>query len=200
MDAFFEAIADFLRHYLSKEAVVFIISTCPLLELRGGLIASHFLDMNWFEAYLICFIANIIPVLFILLFVRKILEWMRSTKLFKKLAERIIAHGNKKRKSIDEPWLLRIMLKSKCFHKIGDRIRNDKKFRHSIINFCKMFALFAFVAVPLPGTGAYTGSVIAALMDLRIKQALPVIALGIAVAGLIMTALTYGFLASVGIG
>lgn len=200
MEDFFTASAAFLRQYFSKELVVFLISICPVLELRGGIIAAHFLNMNWIEAFLICFIANIIPVIFILLFVRRILEWMKTTKLFKRLAEKIIARSEKKRKSIDDPWLLRFMLKTKGFRRTGERLKSDPKYREKVVSFCKIFALFTFVAIPLPGTGAYTGSIIAALMDLRIKQAFPAIAAGVLVAGFIVAALTYGLLASIGIG
>mgnify|MGYP002233912609 FL=1 len=64
----------------------------------------------------------------------------------------------------------------------------------------KMLGLFLFVAIPLPGTGAWTGSLVAAIMDMRLKNALPVVAAGVLVAGFIMTLLSYGLLKSIGIG
>ena len=63
-----------------------------------------------------------------------------------------------------------------------------------------MLGLFLFVAIPLPGTGAWTGSLVAAIMDMRLKNALPVVAAGVLVAGFIMTLLSYGLLKSIGIG
>lgn len=71
MDKVFVTIAEFLDKYISKGWVVFIISLLPILEIRGGLIAAHFLDVDWIRAFILCFIANIIPVVFILLFVEK---------------------------------------------------------------------------------------------------------------------------------
>ena len=65
-------------------------------------------------------------------------------------------------------------------------MNNEKLVRY------QAWGLLAFVAIPLPGTGAWTGSLIAALMDLRLKNAVPVIFVGVVIAGLIMTALTYG--------
>ena len=199
MDKVFVTIAEFLDKYISKGWVVFIISLLPILEIRGGLIAAHFLDVDWIRAFILCFIANIIPVVFILLFVEKILRWMKNTKLFAKLAGKIEKRADKKQKEIDDPWILRTMLKTKGFRKMGERIKTEPQYKEMILLRCKMFALFLFVAIPLPGTGAWTGSVIAALMNMKVRYAFPVIALGVLIAGFIMTLLTYGLLASLGI-
>ncbi len=199
MDKVFVTIAEFLDKYISKGWVVFIISLLPILEIRGGLIAAHFLDVDWIRAFILCFIANIIPVVFILLFVEKILRWMKNTKLFAKLAGKIEKRADKKQKEIDDPWILRTMLKTKGFRKMGEMIKTQPQYKEKILLRCKMFALFLFVAIPLPGTGAWTGSVIAALMNMKVRYAFPVIALGVLIAGFIMTLLTYGLLASLGI-
>ena len=199
MDKVFVTIAEFLDKYISRGWVVFIISLLPILEIRGGLIAAHFLDINWLKAFIICFISNIIPVVFILLFVEKVLHWMKKTKLFGKLAGKIEKRAHKKQKEIDDPWILRTMLKTKGFRKMGERIKNEPEYKEKILLRCKMFALFIFVAIPLPGTGAWTGSIVAALMNMKVKHAFPVIVLGVLIAGFIMTLLTYGLLASLGI-
>mgnify|MGYP002508303523 CR=1 FL=1 len=74
------------------------------------------------------------------------------------------------------------------FQKIIDR-GNEKAVK---VRKAELLGLFAFVAIPLPGTGGWTGALIAALMDLRMKKCLPIIALGVFIAGLIMSLITYG--------
>ena len=169
MDGIVESLIQFLDQYLSRELVVFVISLMPILELRGGLLAAYLLQIPWQSAFLICFLANIIPVPFILVFGRKIINWMKSTKLFHKLG-----------------------------HKFEDRAK--KKSQAKSMQKYKMLGLFLFVAIPLPGTGAWTGSLVAAILDMRLKNALPVVAAGVLVAGFIMTLLSYGLLQSIGIG
>ena len=169
MDGIVENLIQFLDQYLSRELVVFVISLMPILELRGGLLAAYLLQIPWQTAFLICFLANIIPVPFILIFGRKIINWMKSTKLFHKLG-----------------------------HKFEERAK--KKSQSKFMQKYKMLGLFLFVAVPLPGTGAWTGSLVAAIMDMRLKHALPMVAGGVLGAGFIMTLLSYGLLQSIGIG
>ena len=71
---------------LGKEILVFIISLMPILELRGGLLAAALLGLDPWQSYLICIIGNILPVPFILLLINKILDWMRNSKHFNKIA------------------------------------------------------------------------------------------------------------------
>ena len=84
-----------------KELIVFIISLLPLLELRGGLIAASLLGVKPLTGYIVSIIGNVIPVPFILLFINKILEWMRNSKVkfFNKIAswldKKAIKHKNK---------------------------------------------------------------------------------------------------------
>lgn len=84
------------------------------------------------------------------------------------------------------------MRKVKFFGKIVDKLeaRADKK-KDTIVKY-QEWGLLLFVAIPLPGTGGWTGALIAALMDLRMKKCLPIIAIGVFVAGLIMSLITYG--------
>ncbi len=149
-------IQEFLSaHGVPNGIIAFIISLCPILECRLGLItAIGVLDMNKIEAFLICFIGNIIPIPFILLLINKIFEWLKK-----------IPH-------IKTPilWLEEKTLKKK-----------DKIDKYGI------WGLLFFVAVPLPGTGAWTGSLLAALLHLDWKKSFGVIAIGVFIAGLIMT-------------
>lgn len=142
-----------------KEVAIFIISLLPILELRGGLIAARILGVEFIKAFIICYIANILPVPFILLFINWIFNKMSKWKPTKKIVD----------------WLSNKTLKKK------DQI--DKY---------GYFGLFLFVGIPLPGTGAWTGSLLAILLNLDKKKSFITIALGVLAAGIIMSLLSYG--------
>ena len=155
------AFAVTLGKYVSKEIVVFIISMIPILELRGGLLVSRLLEVPITVAVPLCIIGNIIPIPFILLFIKQIFKWMKKIKLFRGLIEKLEN---------------RAMSKSD----------NIKKY--------EFWGLVLFVGIPLPGTGAWTGSLIAALLDVDFKKAILAELLGIAIATVIMSILSYGLL------
>ncbi len=159
MEHIIESFVSFLQDKIPGELVVFIISLFPVLELRGGLIAASILDIEWWRAFAFCFVGNMLPIPFILLFIRKIFDLMRKWGPFAKVVD----------------WL------EKKADKHSDKI--DKY---------RLWGLFILVAIPLPGTGAWTGALVAALMDIRIKKAFPVIAVGVLVAGIIVATLSYG--------
>ena len=88
--------------------------------------------------------------------------------------------------------IFQFLRRFKFMHKILDRLEaKGEKNKDKVLKY-KAWGLLAFVAIPLPGTGGWTGALIAALLDLRMKKALPIIALGVFIAGLIMSLLTYG--------
>lgn len=153
-----------LGQYVSEEIVIFIISMIPILELRGGLIAASLLKVSLAKAIPICIIGNIIPIPFILLFIRQIFKWLGKTKLFHGLVER---------------------LESKAMSK-SDRIKQ-----------WEFWGLALFVGIPLPGTGAWTGSLIAALLEIDIKKAVLAELVGIAMATIIMSVFSYGLLGAI---
>ncbi|MBD5484558.1 MAG: small multi-drug export protein [Lachnospiraceae bacterium] len=161
MEKLAAAFAVTLGKYVSKEVVVFIISMIPILELRGGLIVSQLLQIPITTAIPLCIIGNIIPIPFILLFIKQIFKWMKKIKLFRGLIEKLEN---------------RAMSKSD----------NIKKY--------EFWGLVLFVGIPLPGTGAWTGSLIAALLDVDFKKAILAELLGIAIATVIMSFLSYGLL------
>ncbi len=154
-----ETVVEFLREYVSAELVVFIISLLPILELRGGLIAAAIVGIEWYIALPICIIGNILPIPFVLLFIRKIFEWLKTFKFMRKFVEKLDERAKKKSESIN-------------------------KFI--------VWGLFIFVAIPLPGTGAWTGALVADILDVRFKKAFPVIFAGIITAGLIVALVSYG--------
>ena len=161
MEKLAAAFAVTLGKYVSKEAVVFIISMIPILELRGGLIVSKLLEVPITTAIPLCIIGNIIPIPFILLFITQIFKWMKKIRLFRGLVEK---------------------LENKAMSK-SDNIKRYE-----------FWGLVLFVGIPLPGTGAWTGSLIAALLDVDFKKAVLAELLGIAIATVIMSIFSYGLL------
>ena len=153
-----------LSDYISREMVIFLISMMPILELRGGLLAASLLDVSILTAIPICVIGNIIPIPFILLFIKKILQWIKKVKLFAPIA---------------------LWLEKKAMGK-SDQI---KKY--------EFWGLVLFVGIPLPGTGAWTGSLIASLLDVDIRKASLACLLGIAIATVIMSFVSYGLLGAI---
>ena len=148
-----------LQDKIPEELVAFVISLCPVLECRGGMIAARLMEIPFIKAFLICYLGNMLPIPFIILFIRKIFDFLRKFKIFAKIVERLEAKGEKNKEKVlkYEAW-----------------------------------GLLVFVAIPLPGTGGWTGALMAALLDIRMKKSLPIIALGVLIAGFIMSALTYG--------
>lgn len=165
-----ETIADFLvnlfKDKIPEELIIFVISMLPVVELRGGMIAAKLLDVELLKAFVICYLGNILPIPFILLFIRRIFEFLKRFKATAKIVEKLESSSMRKSEKIQK----------------GSR-----------------WALFTFVAIPLPGTGGWTGSLIAALLDMRIKISFPVIALGVLVANLIMSVFSYGLLGAFGL-
>ena len=144
-----------------KELIVFIISLMPILELRGGLIAAALLNLNIIRAFIICFIGNIIPIPFILWLITPIFDYLKKTKLFSGLVNRLENKAMNKKDQIEKLQYIGLML---------------------------------FVGIPLPGTGAWTGCLIASLLNMDKKKAMLYAILGVIMAGLIMLVFSYGLL------
>jgi len=146
---------------LGKEVIVFIISMLPILELRGGLIASALLGVDFLHGYLCSIIGNVLPIPIVLLFLEKIFNLLKNIKFTKNLVNKI---ENK------------IMSKKGQIEKYG------------------YLGLLLFVGIPLPGTGAWTGAGLAVLLNLNKKKSFVVILLGVILASIIMSILSYGIL------
>ncbi len=164
-----ERIAEYLVATLgenfSPEIVTFIVSMLPILELRGGLIAAKLMNVEFFKAFIICFAGNILPIPFILLFIRKIFQLLKKIPAIERILTKLEARSLRK-------------------------AENVKKYR--------LLGLLLFVAIPLPGTGAWTGALIADLLDIRIKHSFPTICLGVLIAGVIVSVFSYGLLGLIG--
>lgn len=161
MESLATAFAVTLGQYVSKEVVVFIISMIPILELRGGLLVSALLKVPITTAIPLCVIGNMLPIPFILLFIKQIFKWLKKVKCFRGLIEKLEERAISKSDSI-------------------------KKY--------EFWGLVIFVGIPLPGTGAWTGSLIAALLDIDFKKAILAEFLGVLMATLIMAIVSYGLL------
>ncbi len=161
MDSIIQWFTANLGPYVSKEALIFIISLFPILELRGGLLAASLLKVNYLTALPLCVIGNILPIPFILLFIRKIFGWMKKSRVLRPLVEK---------------------LENRAMGR-SDQIQNYE-----------FLGLLLFVGIPLPGTGAWTGALIASLLQIDIKKSSVAILAGIALAAVIMSIVSYGVL------
>ena len=160
-----QSIIDALSGSVGKEAIVFIISMIPILELRGALlVAGPLLGVPVATAIPLCIIGNIIPVPFILLLITPIFKWMKGTKTFKPMVDKLEAQAMSKSDKIEK---------------------------------YEFWGLVLFVGIPLPGTGAWTGSLIAALLGVKFKKAFPAVILGICIATVIMWFISYVILGGV---
>lgn len=161
MDSIAQTLTDaFSSVGMPNWLVVGLISMIPLLELRGSiLVAGIFLQMQWLPTYVSAVIGNMIPIPFILLFIKAIFNFMRKINCIKKFPE----------------WCEKKALK-----------HSDKIEKYGY------FGLFLFVAIPLPGTGAWTGSLAAVLFNLDFKKSLFAVFCGVLTSGLIMSVIAYG--------
>ena len=133
-----------------------------MVELRGGIPAGAAMDLPFPAVYLVCVLGNLLPVPFLVLFAKKVLEKLATLPKVGGFFSRIIEKADR---------------------------------RASEIGAYEKWGLFALVAVPLPGTGAWTGSLIAAVLRMRLRSAFAVIAAGVLVSGLIMCGISYGLFA-----
>ncbi|MDO4284530.1 MAG: small multi-drug export protein [Eubacteriales bacterium] len=156
--------ADTLGQYISAQAVVFIVSLLPILECRGGLIVASLLKVDMWQAIPLCVLGNVLPIPFILLFIKKIFAWMKRFKIFRPLIEK---------------------LEKRAMNK-SDGMKNGE-----------FWGLLLFVGIPLPGTGAWTGSLVASLLEIDIKKATVACLLGVLLATVLMSIFSYGLLANV---
>lgn len=147
-----------IGRFLSPEMAVLIVSMLPLIELRGGIIVARMLMMPMWKAIFICVIGNIIPIPFILFFIKRIFHWMADHHM-SGIVSKMLEKAKKNKPKID---------------KYG------------------FWGLTLFVGIPLPGTGAWTGSLVAAVFDMDLKKAIISILLGIILATIIMTSISYG--------
>lgn len=143
-----------------KYLCVLGIAALPILEVRGAIPWGVANDLPYYGVLAVSVLGNMIPVPFIILFVRKILSWMKK--------------------------------KSRRLRAIAEKLEKRAENKMDILVKYELLGLYILVAVPLPGTGAWTGSLVAALFNLRLKNACPAILLGVITASVIMMIISYG--------
>ncbi len=149
--------------YIGKVLLTFLMSMAPVVELRGGIPFGTALGLDPVSTAVAAILGNLLPVPFIILFIRHIFDWLCKYDRLRALVEKFEKKAH---------------LKSK-----------------NVIKY-QAFGLCLFVALPLPGTGAWTGALIAAILDMRLKRAMPSITLGVLIAAAIVTCLTRGVMAA----
>lgn len=155
-----EAIEQFFLETVGRELCVFFCSMLPIIECRGAIPLGWGLGLPWWQTALLSIGGNLLPVPFILLFIRAILRWMAGSRF--KFFSGIAA------------WLNRKVEKHK-----------------GTIEKYSYWGIVIFVAVPLPGTGAWTGTLIASVLGLEPKRSFLAAVLGVLGATAIMTVLSY---------
>lgn len=146
---------------LGKMLITFFVSMLPVIELRGAIPVGISMGLGHWQTMIVSMFGNMLPVPFIIIFIRRIFAWMRVK------SERLEKAVFSLEKRAEGKW---------------DRVHKYE-----------LLGLVVLVAIPLPGTGAWTGALVAALMDIRLKSAIPAILLGVLIAGFLVTGLTYGF-------
>lgn len=146
-----------LLNFLSIELTVMLTAALPIIELRGAIPVGISLGLSPIHATLISLVGSMIPVPFILFSIRPIFNYLKTTKMFKKLIHKLTDKS---------------MSKSGKIQKYG------------------AWGLLVFVAIPLPGTGVWSGSLAAALLDMRFKWAFPAILVGNIIAAVIIMGLS----------
>ena len=150
---------------------VFFISMVPLIELRGAIVASTWWDLNYLTALTVSVIGNMLPVQVIYFFARKTLMWGADKKYIGKFFRFCLDKGER-----------------------GGRKLTAKAGRGGLF-----LALMLFVGIPLPGTGAWTGTLAASFLNMGIKSTAAAVSLGVVIAGIIMGAVSTGVFSVFGI-
>ena len=140
--------------------LTFLVAMVPVVELRGAIPFGVVRGLNLWTAIIASVLGNLVPVPFIILFIRRIFAWMRAH--MPKLDGLVTRMGKKAEKN-------RAAVEKYAF-----------------------WGLAILVAIPLPGTGAWTGALVAAMMEMRLKRAFPAIVIGVVIAGVIVSVVTYG--------
>lgn len=148
---------------LTKYIIVFLVSMVPLIELRVAIPIAVGLGLPKLISFIISIIGNMLPVPVIYLFARKVLEWGKDKKYIGKFFTWCLLKGEKGGKKLEEA--------------AGKGL---------------YWALFLFVGIPLPGTGAWTGTLAASILDLDFKKTVIAVMGGVLLAGLIMMAVSFG--------
>ena len=154
-----------------KYLIAFLVSMVPLIELRGGIVYAVGMDLPYFQALLVCVIGNMLPVPIIYFFARKVLIWGADKKYIGKFFRFCLEKGER-----------------------GGQKLVAKAGRGGLF-----VALLLFVGIPLPGTGAWTGTLAASFLNMGIKSTALAVSLGVILAGIIMGLASTGVFSIIGL-
>ena len=155
---------------LKHYLIIFLISMVPPIELRGAIPYAVGFDLPLLPSYIICILGNMLPVPIIFLFARKVLEWGADKPVIGKFFTFCLEKG----------------------HKGGEKLQ-QKAGRGLFV------ALLLFVGIPVPGTGAWTGTLAASLLDMDFKSSVIAVLLGVVLAGVIMGLVSAGLFGAIGL-
>ena len=147
-----------------KYLMCFLVSMVPLIELRGSMVMAVGMDLNYLIALLVCVVGNMLPVPFIYFFARKILLWGCDKKYIGKFFTYCLEKGE----------------------------HGGQKLTRAAGRKGLFLALLLFVGIPLPGTGAWTGTLAASFLNMGFKSTVAAVSLGVIMAGIIMAAASTG--------
>ena len=156
---------------LQKYLFCFLVSMVPLIELRGGVPIAVRMGLPYVPSLLICIVGNMLPVPIIYLFARKVLEWGKDKKYIGKFFTYCIEKGER-----------------------GGQKLMEKAGKRGLF-----VALLLFVGIPLPGTGAWTGTLAASFLNMGFKETTKAVILGVILAGLIMLVASTGVFSVIGL-
>ena len=154
---------------LKKNLMIFLVSMVPLIELRGAVPIAVGMNLPLLPSDIICLLGNMLPVPIIFFFARKVLEWGADKPVIGKFFTFCLEKG----------------------HKGGQKLQ-EKAGRGLFV------ALLLFVGIPLPGTGAWTGTLAASLLDMDFKSSVIAVMCGVVLAGVIMGLLSMGVFGALG--
>ena len=147
---------------LKQYLIIFFVSMVPLIELRGAIPISQGFQLPFLPSYIVCIIGNMLPVPIIYLFARKVLEWGADKPVIGGFFSFCLEKGEKGGKKLQE--------------KAGRGL---------------FLARLLFVGIPIPGTGAWTGTLAASILDMDFKSSITAVMLGVLLAGIIMGAASF---------
>ena len=154
---------------LKKYLFVFFVSMVPLIELRAAVPIALGMNLPVVPSYVVCILGNMLPVPIIFLFARKVLEWGADKPVIGKFFTFCLEKG----------------------HKGGEKLK-EKAGKGLFV------ALLLFVGIPLPGTGAWTGTLAASLLDMDFKSSVFAVLFGVVLAGIIMGLASAGVFGALG--
>ena len=200
-----ESVLEFFKN-LPKELVVFLISILPLIELRGAIpVGALLFELPFYSNFILSVLGNLLPVPFILLFIPKILSFLARFKAFRPMVEWLRRKANKHSSRVLGKGRAEAAITASTpsftdnpadnsAESVGQSENGSTPDSSPTMPKAVFIGLMLFVALPVPGTGAWTGALVAALFNIPKKLSLLAITLGVLVCGVIMCLASYGVL------